>query len=191
MALTKIASAIYLVTSFFNDQEPLKWRLRVLSNDLISLSVKDKKSTAEEIVSLFNLAKNANLVSELNHEILTKELKSFIEESKNPLESILIPEAKQIREPVASPDLPKFIKDNIPKLREFGVVTVKKNSRQSVIFSLLKRKKEIMIKDVSPLIGGCSEKTIQIELADMVSKGILRRIGEKRWSRYTLAENAK
>ena len=191
MALTKIASAIYLVTSFFNDQEPLKWRLRVLSNDLVSFSVKDKKSTAEEIVSLFNLAKNANLVSEPNHEILTKELKSFIEESKNPLESILIPEAKQIREPVASPDLPKFIKDNIPKLREFGVVTVKKNSRQSVIFSLLKRKKEIMIKDVSPLIGGCSEKTIQRELADMVSKGILRRIGEKRWSRYTLAENAK
>jgi len=191
MALTKIASAIYLVTSFFNDQEPLKWRLRVLSNDLISLSVKDKRSIAEEIVTLFNLAKNANLVSEPNHEILTKELKSFIEESKNPLESILIPEAKQIREPVASPDLPKFIKDNIPKLREFGVVTVKKNSRQSVIFSLLKRKKEIMIKDVSPLIGGCSEKTIQRELADMVSKGILRRIGEKRWSRYTLAENAK
>ena len=44
-----------------------------------------------------------------------------------------------------------------------------------------------MIKDVSPLIGGFSEKTIQRELAAMVQAGILRKVGEKRWSRYSLA----
>ena len=44
-----------------------------------------------------------------------------------------------------------------------------------------------MIKDVSPLISGCSEKTIQRELLAMVYAGILRKMGEKRWSRYSLA----
>ncbi|MFZ2769773.1 MAG: hypothetical protein WAZ50_01450 [Minisyncoccia bacterium] len=71
-------------------------------------------------------------------------------------------------------------------LKEFGAVAVKKNSRQSVIVNLLKRKKEIMIKDVSPLIDGCSEKTIQRELMAMVHSGILHKEGEKRWSRYSL-----
>ncbi len=72
-------------------------------------------------------------------------------------------------------------------LKGYSVVAVKKNSRQSIIINLLKRKKEIMIKDVSPLIDGCSEKTIQRELMAMVQNGTLRKIGEKRWSRYTLA----
>jgi hypothetical protein len=44
-----------------------------------------------------------------------------------------------------------------------------------------------MIKDVSPLIEGCSEKTIQRELMSMVHNGTLKKIGEKRWSRYSLA----
>jgi DNA-binding HxlR family transcriptional regulator len=74
-----------------------------------------------------------------------------------------------------------------PALKEFGAVSVKKNSRQSTIIALLKRKKEIMIKDVSPLIPGCSEKTIQRELSEMVETGILRKLGAKRWTRYTLA----
>ena len=66
-------------------------------------------------------------------------------------------------------------------------MAVKKNSRQSTIINLLKRKKEIMIKDVSPLIDGCSEKTIQRELMSMVHSGTLKKVGEKRWSRYSLA----
>jgi hypothetical protein len=44
-----------------------------------------------------------------------------------------------------------------------------------------------MIKDVSPLVTGCSEKTIQRELSAMVRSGILKKVGEKRWSRYSLA----
>ena len=44
-----------------------------------------------------------------------------------------------------------------------------------------------MIKDVSPLIKGCSEKTIQRELLSMVKSGILKKEGEKRWSKYSLA----
>jgi hypothetical protein len=197
----KIASALYLVTSFFDDQEPLRWKLRSLSLDLISNKVKDKTNTAREITSHLSLARSTNLVSETNHHILLRELSKFEGEVESHLNSTFFREEAPVERLL--PQFQKFepIKDKIteiladkpvrteekPALREFGAVSLKKNSRQSIIINLLKRKKEIMIKDVSPLISGCSEKTIQRELLAMVRAGILKKTGEKRWSRYSLA----
>jgi len=192
----KLASAIYLVTSFFDAQEPLKWRLRNLSADLISGEIKDKFSTVKEILSLFSVAKTAGMVSEMNYDILVRELSKFEQEVEKPLD-LIFPHEIVLDERV-SPSAPQrieYIKDNIvikktdgkPVLREFGAVSVKKNTRQSIIISILKRKKEIMIKDISTMINDCSEKTIQRELSAMVQSGVLRKAGEKRWSRYSLA----
>ena len=64
---------------------------------------------------------------------------------------------------------------------------MKKNGRQSVILDLVKKRGEVMIKDVSPHIAGVSEKTIQRELLALVKDGILVKEGEKRWSKYSLA----
>ena len=44
-----------------------------------------------------------------------------------------------------------------------------------------------MIKDLTPVIKGCSEKTIQRELATLVDKGIVNKEGERRWSVYSMA----
>ncbi len=72
-------------------------------------------------------------------------------------------------------------------LKDFSTVAVKKNKRQSIIIALLKRKKEIMIKDVTEVIHDCSEKTIQRELLSLVDQGLLKKEGERRWTRYVLA----
>ena len=262
----KIASAIYLVTSFFNDQEPLKWKLRSLSSELISASmfIKDNmfadaqsisleaRSIATEIMSLISVAKTAGLVSFDNHDILYTELNKYInllglpaginqENGRVILSSKFFNGANYISEPKRENPTPTVdksqepeentIKDKSPEkppehshrgllpdvseinrrqsetqearkdssgvsnhsekksdsLKSFGAVSVKKNSRQSIIINVLKRKKEVMIKDISPLVNGCSEKTIQRELLSMVQSGILKKVGEKRWSRYSLA----
>lgn len=198
----KIASAVYLITGFFTDSEPLKWKLRDLSADLASESKKDKITLLRDIHSLFLVAKTVNLISEQNFEIMAGEIGKFQEILNNPLDKGLfsdrvpveraLPEvepAPVVRDKISNePPRRELLSEPLPRpLKEFGAVSVKKNSRQSVIIGLLKRKKEIMIKDVSPLISGCSEKTIQRELSAMVAAGILRKIGEKRWSRYTLA----
>jgi hypothetical protein len=229
----KIASALYLITSFFLDQEPVKWKLRSLASDLVSLGVSlysslfkereaarmETRSVVLEMVSLLAVTKNAGLISEANHSLLNQELLKYLEnlgfpaglreengvpvlsqnffasEEKEPKpienhEPFLI-KNKIHEEPVSY--LPSLPKQEVQKeerekpLKEFGAVSVKKNSRQSIIIGLLKRKKEVMIKDISPLISGCSEKTIQRELMAMVQAGILRKTGEKRWSRYSLA----
>ncbi len=193
--LGKIASATYLITSFFDDKEPLKWRLRTLSADLVSERVKDKSSTTREMLSLFSVAKTAGLVSEMNYNILIHELSKLVQDAEKPLDLAFLRETNMDEGVLPQLHKPEYIKDNTienkniekPILKEFGAVSVKKNSRQSIIIAILKRKKEVMIKDISPLVSGCSEKTIQRELSAMVRSGILKKVGEKRWSRYSLA----
>jgi len=63
---------------------------------------------------------------------------------------------------------------------------VKLNRRNSIL-KIIKDKKEVTIKDISNLIADVSEKTIQRELGNLVSEGVLKKIGEKRWSKYMLA----
>jgi hypothetical protein len=207
---SKIASAVYLVTGFFADQEPLKWRLRSLAGDLASEQFHNKPGVSRELTALFGLARAAGLVSDTNYDILVGEFGKIAASSNISLAAL--PESPRNQEalpasapepaavaptaPAQPPRPAPVVRDNFierkpeerPDLKEFGAVSVKKNSRQSTIIALLKRKKEIMIKDVSPLIPGCSEKTIQRELAEMVEEGILRKMGDKRWTRYTLAQ---
>jgi len=225
----KIASALYLITGFFTDAEPIKWKLRALAADLVSLGLslrgqmfKEREAARLEIrviilevMSLLNVTKNVGLVSDANHNLLNQELLKYLDllgfpEGLREENGFAIlsqsffdsdsGETRELKAPEPSEGISvkdKFTQESkrheyLPRkeekpLREFGAVSVKKNSRQSIIIGLLKRKKEIMIKDVSPLISGCSEKTIQRELLAMVAAGILKKIGEKRWSRYTLA----
>ena len=76
-----------------------------------------------------------------------------------------------------------YLKDKEEKLQN---LPLQRSSRQNVILSLLKKKKEITIKDVAQVIKGCSEKTLQRELNSFISMGILKRTGVRRWSRYSL-----
>lgn len=226
----KLASAVYLLTGFFDSQEPLKWKLRALAAELSAKSSSENpqlfyiRQLVSEIQSLLALAKNAGLIAEANHEIMTAEMANFMSVLPSPrVEQHLmagpvedgdkraatqepikdkITERRPV-EYIPSPSKPSvsgekrylgesdLVRSGMPQrpagLREFGAVSVKKNNRKSVIIGLLKRKKEIMIKDVVPLIEGCSEKTVQRELLSMVKEGILKKEGEKRWSRYSLA----
>ena len=62
----------------------------------------------------------------------------------------------------------------------------KRSNRQNIILSLLKKKKELTIKDISQIIKDCSEKTIQRELISFINAGVLKKTGQRRWSKYAL-----
>lgn len=61
-----------------------------------------------------------------------------------------------------------------------------KTNRQGLIIDLLRQSPGLGIKDFSSSIKNCSEKTIQRELASLITKGQIKKEGEKRWSRYSL-----
>lgn len=54
------------------------------------------------------------------------------------------------------------------------------------IIGLLKDADGLGIKDIVNVITDCSEKTIQRELLSLIENGLVRREGERRWSRYFL-----
>ncbi len=61
------------------------------------------------------------------------------------------------------------------------------SERTKSILNIIRDNKSVTIKDVSNIVSDISEKTIQRELSSLVISGVLRREGERRWSRYSLA----
>ena len=70
--------------------------------------------------------------------------------------------------------------------KEFGVVKDKKDTRKVAILDLLKSGNHLTISDFLQSIKGCSAKTIQRELLELVVQGIIKKEGERRWSRYSI-----
>lgn len=61
------------------------------------------------------------------------------------------------------------------------------SDRSAVILELVRKKKSLSIKDIAAVITDCSEKTIQRELALLIEQGLVRKVGERRWSVYVPA----
>lgn len=58
------------------------------------------------------------------------------------------------------------------------------SERMSLILDFIKKNKRSSIKDIAAVIKGCSEKTIQRELGALIEQGLVRKVGERRWSVY-------
>ena len=239
----RLATAVYLVTNFLSDSEPLKSRLRSLSVDFVrdasfvryggqatETSVLDAlRANIGETLSLLELALIAGLVSEMNFTILKREyatlrdsidIKKASRESRT--DSILgdnffgTPEPARPhpkgqtfesadpclghkRNPSPRPDL----SGSAPASSLRGGTTkqsstrphspfpvqhsVRIESRRARILKLVKDNREVTIKDIATHFVDLSEKTIQRELVSLVESGVLKKFGERRWSRYALA----
>jgi len=83
----------------------------------------------------------------------------------------------------------ELAKDNLREKKDSNVKSKmsNKDSRRNEIVAFLKGKSWTSIKDISEAISGCSTKTIQRELSDLVQSGVLKKKGDRRWSRYLLA----
>lgn len=58
--------------------------------------------------------------------------------------------------------------------------------RRERIKTILEAKGEASIKDISDIVSDVSEKTIQRELNAMITDNVVKRHGERRWSKYSL-----
>ncbi|MCK9351163.1 MAG: hypothetical protein M0P76_00085 [Candidatus Pacebacteria bacterium] len=66
---------------------------------------------------------------------------------------------------------------------------LEKESRKETIISLIRSKGpggELSIKDITAHFTDCGEKTIQRELAALVAEKVLKKTGDRRWSKYSL-----
>lgn len=70
----------------------------------------------------------------------------------------------------------------------FPEIKERRVSRRAQVLSLLSKNDPQSIKEIALRIKGCSEKTVQRELNDLLANKEIKRIGEKRWSKYILAK---
>ena len=66
------------------------------------------------------------------------------------------------------------------------VMDIHIKDRREAVLSVIKNKGTASIKDISTLIRGVSEKTIQRELLALIAAGMVLKRGERRWSTYSL-----
>jgi hypothetical protein len=79
-------------------------------------------------------------------------------------------------------------KDENKALKEKSLKTInRKNNRKEQIISLFTKGVEVSINDIAKKVVGCSTKTLQRELNNLVQEKKIQRIGDKRWSKYILA----
>lgn len=206
----KLASAVYLVTNLLSDNEPMKWTLRKKVSELLSFTITYKdirqselpnffhniKTRVSELVSLLEVSLMAGLISKMNFGIISDEfsklLDMFVATSKTDYSNGIIPKeffdnssyVNPISHSVSNLQ-PTFvgIKDSA-SVKDSGVF--KSNNRQSIILNLIKKKRDLTIKDISFVIKDVSEKTIQRELISLIDAGVIVKTGDRRWSRYSL-----
>ncbi len=206
----KLVSAIFLVTNLFKDTESIKWTLRDKATNLLSFVIGSKnnvflnklefidnlKIKVAETVSLLEVSFAGELISKMNLSVLKDEFFNLILEldnldysKKNSINSLISKEYFQFKKPETTDNFNGIQRP--AELKEKNVfkekIDLKRSNRQNLILNLIRKKKELTIKDISEVITDCSEKTIQRELITFISLGILKRTGERRWSKYSLA----
>lgn len=227
----KITAALYLVSGLLKDDEPIKWELRDRGIDLLSSSFTASSSmpgdknaviqslfnAALETISLLNVARISNLITEMNHRLLVREIDNVVglmrdrlaESAENAgyvlsetffktpdlFSSGFRSDARPQDRPVARDAVRREVRQVVPNGSKIevskgqGSSVAKKSHRQEAILSLLRERSDLTIKDFSKVITDCSEKTIQRELIEMVDQGVIKKEGERRWSRYSIVIN--
>jgi hypothetical protein len=185
----KLTSALYLVTSFFSDSDPLKWKLRDKALEILSQTREARIFDASlnsigQLLSLIEVTLIVPGVSQMNFSLLKKEY-------------------EEVRQKMSGTDLNLEVRPLIPDSQSltYGAVTARSSldnshlkpklkaansPRREIILKFIRDHGWSSIKDIAQTMPEVSVKTVQRELAEMVQSGTLKKEGDRRWSRYSL-----
>ena len=209
----KIVSALYLITDLIKDSDALKWEIReegisfvsdaILFNTTLPIEREHASysffSSADKIISFLKIADISSMISRMNITIVIHEIESlvgFIKKSEwgegHPPGYILSDSFFATDTPLSLDKEQHKGQNNVLRTSDMArnkanQVKDRKNERQENIINMLKKDSNLTIKDFTKVIKDCSEKTIQRELLLLVEKGLVKKMGERRWSKYSLA----
>ena len=225
--LERIGSAVHIVTGSLSEEEPIRRALREecllnIKNAILRESRKGAFITIEDgilhAVSLLDVAKGSMIISDMNANVLKRELLALLPVIQNiynnereklsfdPSELGISDDTvkktsklfitKKIKDKDGAPYKGQVFKDVFYKrtnlkdkneiIKPIGHSKNIDSVREKMILDILKNRGEVGIKDISSLMNGVSSKTIQRDLGSLVLKDILKKSGERRWSRYSL-----
>ncbi len=202
----KLSVAVHIVTGHLSAREAVREELRRLSLQLVSdvralingeqgdfLSDTIHLCTATDgMISMLYVAKTAKLIGQGNSSLLEREyaeLGNFF--TKNHLEHSTLGTLP------ATPANTSSIRHHTDDKRHMSKY-VRKNqknvntqpngiARKESILNSIQGREAYSLSDIASKIRGVSEKTIQRDLLALVAEKVLKKTGERRWSRYLRA----
>ncbi|MBI3573500.1 DeoR family transcriptional regulator [Candidatus Kaiserbacteria bacterium] len=203
----RLASALYVITGFMPQEEPVRGRLRVCALELITRSTAPSEmadtgtekfeSRCAEIGTILQTAHYAGLVSEMNAKLIGEEyaaLASFvrlnsgkISERGHELQKSSVSEPRGVSSPIRHTSKSLLKEFSKSKKTQYNNNSGSLNDRKTIILNIFNTKPKVSIKDAVSLIPTVSAKTIQRDLLSLVEQGILIKEGARRWTTYSKA----
>ncbi len=190
----RVASAVHLVTDFVPESEAVRVRIRLTSLNLLSDIVTSSskiRQTVLELISLVSIGRQIGFISDMNALLLSAELFRLegLVKVRGPelKDSLFLADPRENPESYKKTLSSRAIKDRPHKKAGLSAVReASRSSRRESLLALLRKGAPITVKDALAAVPGVSEKTLQRELIALVRDGVLKREGERRWSRYSL-----
>jgi len=205
----RLAKAIHLITPAFAESMSLRNRIDAIAVGLVDAAILPsgaaRLALSRELLALssvLGIARTGGLLSSMNAELIVREAHILLQEVAAYEEPRLFLDDAPTLSGIAKKALsresaPKQIvgkRHILPKSGSSSVVKdikdisdIQKDRREAVL-SVIKNKGKANIKDISTIIRGVSEKTIQRELLALIVEGVVLKQGERRWSTYSLAQ---
>jgi hypothetical protein len=201
----RIAKALNLIAPAFTENVSLKERVDTLALKLIDVTTHSPKEVRAELPreiltlsSILSIAKMGGILSAMNAEIILREARELLEEMANYEDTTLIleevPSVSTIAKNTLMKDtgttykhVQKPVTTSKGHLKDIVEQEVANKDRKSLIVSVISSKGNASIKDISTVVRGVSEKTIQREILALIESGVVSKTGERRWSTYALA----
>ncbi len=195
----RLAKAIHLIVPAFAESVSLKNRIDAIAIGLIDAAMLPpgaaRTALSRELLALssvLSIARTSGVLSSMNVDLIAREAHMLLNEvaayeeprlsfDETPTLSTIAKNATLREAPRQPTQAKRHIKDT------GGVSDIRIKDRSDAILSVIKNKGKASIKDISTLIRGVSEKTIQRELSTLISAGAVVKKGERRWSTYSIA----
>jgi len=211
--LIRLTNSLYRLTLLFPKKDPLRYKMRELSVDILANFLKNNPSQKGEelsfkirkdlevLNSFFELALSQNWVSpsqllvvKEDYEALEEQFKmSKIEnepkeEEEVNDEPVLLNQKSEIKEEViiTSPPVPEKEKQEI----DFDPAKDKKlNDRQRKIIEFLKENGRAQVWQIKEIMPDVAKRTLRRDFEYMVEQRIIKRIGERNDTFYQIRKN--
>lgn len=212
----RLAKAIHLITPAFVGSAALRDRIDAIAIGLVDAAILPpgaaRTALSRELLalsSMLSIARTGGLLSPMNVELITREAHTLLQEVAAYEEPRLFLDeaptlsgiAKKASAEIASRSASSASRRSAPPspavrsnpdnskghLKDTTVADGPIKDRREAVLSVIRNKGVASIKDISTLIRGVSEKTIQRELLALIASGVVTKQGERRWSTYSLA----
>lgn len=195
----RLAKAIHLIAPAFVESLSLRNRIDSIAVGLVDAALLPpgaaRTALSRELLvlsSVLSIARTGGLLSSMNAGLMAREAHMLLQEVASYEEPRLtladaptLSTLAKLQHAAASRSTTLHRPRPAGKLPAKAVSGAHIKDRGEAILSIIKDKQKVSIKDISTLIRGVSEKTIQRELLALISLGKVTKQGERRWSTYS------